>query len=348
MSRKYILSTFSLFICALSFSQDTVRVLHYTETTGYDHNTREESRMLFENICDELTTTTPYVWMLTHSNNSDVFDNLLDLENYNVVVWSNTSGANGLTVNQRQNYESYVNGGGNYLGIHAASDTYRHSSCNGNNTGVWDYYGEYLSGCSVQENPNHTSADHTNSMNHSVAHSILEGIPIPWNKTEEYYYWEDGYLNPSFTELLQVNTTGMESYDAARMTTHYREHPWGSRSFYTSLGHDVTNYTADDTFQLLLRNALYWTASASFPAHLLDISVDDFQVYPNPSTESITVQIDSTSPLDIALYDSDGRMVYFDQIQQKAVIDVSNLHSGVYFMRINNQKEVLTKRIVKY
>lgn len=144
MFLKCILSVLPLLVGVFSFSQDTIRVLHYTETTGYDHNTREESKIMFENICDTLTANTPYVWTLTHSDTSEIFDDLLDLQNYNVVVWSNTSGADGLTANQRLNYESYVNGGGNYLGIHAASDTYRHSSCNGNNTGVWDFYGENI------------------------------------------------------------------------------------------------------------------------------------------------------------------------------------------------------------
>ncbi len=347
MFHKYILSALCFLIGVFSFSQDTVRVLHYTETTGYDHNTRQESKILFENICDTLTSNTPYVWTLTHSDTSEIFDDLLDLQNYNVVVWSNTSGADGLAANQRQNYESYVNSGGNYLGIHAASDTYRHSSCNGNNTGVWDFYGENLSGCSVQENPNHTSADHNNTMNHSVSHPILNGIPNPWNKTEEYYYWENGYLNSSFTELLRVNATGIESYDVARMTAHYKEHPWGSRSFYTSLGHNVTNFTSDDDFELLLKNALYWVASPSFPAHLNDLSIDWFQVYPNPFSESITIEIDNVEPLKITLHDSNGRIVYFNQVQQKIVVDLSKLQSGIYFIRVYSQKEVLTKRIVK-
>ena len=46
-----------------------------------------------------------------------------------------------------------MNNGGGYLGIHAASDTYRHSTANGSSTGTWDWYAE-MAGASVQEGPN--------------------------------------------------------------------------------------------------------------------------------------------------------------------------------------------------
>jgi uncharacterized protein len=328
-------------------AQDTINVLHYTETTGYDHNTRLDSRLFFERICDSLTSITPYVWSLDHTDSSTVFDDLTSLQKYSVVIWSNTSGPNGLTANQRNNYEQYVNGGGSYLGIHAAGDTYRHSTSNGSNTGVWDFYAEYLAGCSVQENPHHTSANHNNNMSHMVSHPILNGVPSPWNKTEEYYYWENGYINSTFTELLQVAATGSNSYDVARMTAHYKVHAWGSRSFYTSLGHDPSNFTVDTNFEQLLKNALYWCASPSFPTEIRTINMHALSVFPNPFTESITLDAIASGLYQLEIYDLLSRNVYSAEVEQKTTLNLSHLKKGVYYLMLNNQKQLFKRQILK-
>ncbi len=345
----HFVRTLFLVLCfGISVSaQDTIKVLHYTETTGYDHNTRQHSRLFFERICDSLTTITPYVWLLDHSDSATVFDNLTSLQKYSVVIWSNTTGANGLTAIQRANYEQYVNGGGNYLGVHAAGDTYRHSTSNGSNTGVWDFYAEYLAGCSVQENPHHTSANHNNNMSHMVSHPILNGLPSPWNKTEEYYYWENGYINSTFTELLQVGVTGSDSYDAARMMAHYKVHAWGSRSFYTALGHDTSNFTADTNFEQLLKNALYWCASPTFPTEIPSIDIHTLSVFPNPFTEAITIDASVPGLCQVAIYDLLSRKVYSGEVEKSTTLNLSHLKKGVYYLMLNNQKQLYTRQILK-
>ncbi|MBK9760712.1 MAG: ThuA domain-containing protein [Flavobacteriales bacterium] len=58
------------------------------------------------------------------------------LAEFDVVVFSNTSGNNILDAGQRANFEQWVQSGGSILVIHAATDTYRHSPANGNNTGT--------------------------------------------------------------------------------------------------------------------------------------------------------------------------------------------------------------------
>ncbi|MDZ7846971.1 MAG: ThuA domain-containing protein [Owenweeksia sp.] len=45
------------------------------------------------------------------------FNSLANLQQYDIVVFSNTSGDNILSLAQRQNFEDYIAGGGNYLGI---------------------------------------------------------------------------------------------------------------------------------------------------------------------------------------------------------------------------------------
>lgn len=244
-----ILTTF-LLISLSGYSQ--LLGLHYSETSGFDHNTRNQSFQMFQQIGPGLSMT------FVNDNNGNEFNSLANLKQYKVVIFSNTSGANLLTPAQRANFELYIASGGSYLGIHAASDTYRHSLANGNNTGVWDWYAETVAGCSVQENPNHTNNNHNNTMDFQIPanSTYLFNIPNPWNKTEEYYYWQNGYLNTSFTEILRVGQTGGAPYDAPRMTAHFKNLLGGGVAYYTSLGHAQSNFTSDQNFRQLIINAL--------------------------------------------------------------------------------------------
>lgn len=245
------------------------KVLHYTETTGYNHNTKTQSLSMFNSWAAALNYT------VTNDDEGDEFDDLVNLMSYDVVVWSNTSGSGGLNAAQRANFETYIANGGSYLGIHAASDTYRHSTANGGSTGNWDWYAETVAGASVQTSPNHTKANHTDTMTLISSSPILDNIPNPWVKTEEYYYWEDGYLDTTFTELLRVGQTGNNSYDAPRMMAHIKELPGGGRSFYTALGHSGNNYTSDQNFQNLIEDALIWILGADpvFPVSIVNTRV---------------------------------------------------------------------------
>jgi type 1 glutamine amidotransferase len=344
--KKILVLYFALFTKSDLYAQDTIRILHYSETTGYNHNTKQESENLFLRICDSLTENTAKVWVLTSTDSSEIFDNLTLLQKFDVVIWSNTSGAQGLTNLQKQNYELYTNAGGNYLGIHAASDTYRHSFANGNNTGAWDYYAENLSGCSVQENPIHTDPNHTNNMVHQLIHPILDFIPNPWNKTEEYYYWENGFLSNEFIPLLNVNPTGGNTYDATRMTAHYKEHSWGSRSFYTSLGHSVNDYD-NSIFETFLKNALLWTANQSIIGSIKENENSLLMIYPNPFSNLIHLDILLHTKSSLSIYDLQGRLIFEQLPIKNSNIDLSFLENGFYVFVINNNDKIIRNIMVK-
>lgn len=264
---KTLLSTLFLLLTALVCSGQH-KVLHYTETTGYDHGTRTKSLQMFQSWENQLGYT------VTHDNTGSEFSSLSNLLQYDVVVFSNTSGNSGLDATQRANFEAYIDSGGSYLGIHAASDTYRHSSANGSKTGTWDWYAETVAGASVQNSPNHTANNYPGMMTQSTpGHPITTNIPASWSKNEEYYYWENGYLAPGFTELLEVGTTGLASYDVPRMMAHCRNLPGGGRAFYTALGHSGNNYSSDQTFRTLIHDALVWLLPAPQAFPIVEVSV---------------------------------------------------------------------------
>ncbi len=186
-----------LLICAPALGQN---VLHYTETSGFDHGTRDISLAMFQAIAGE------HGFSITSDNDGASFSSLATLQQFDAIVFSNTSGDALLDVDQRTNFEAYIAGGGSVLGIHAATDTYRHSTANGTNIGTWDFYAELMGG-SVQQNPNHVNGTPLYDMSHIGTHPSTSNLPDPWSKNEEYYYWESGYYREDNIPVLEVEET---------------------------------------------------------------------------------------------------------------------------------------------
>jgi len=226
---------------------DKPLVIHFTETTGFDHETRTVSEKMFNHLGRELG------FDVIQANASEVFENDEVMNEVDLIVFANTTGEDLLTPNQRKKVEHFIEAGGGFIGIHAASDTHRTN---------WEYYNRLL-GAIVQIDPWHTASDYVATMKHTDNHPLLADIPDPWTKEEEYYYWDlnGGTIDTErINVLLEVEKTGPESYDRKRPTAWYQELPSGTRSFYTSLGHMKWNYEdPTNDFRKLIRNGIVWT-----------------------------------------------------------------------------------------
>lgn len=232
-------------------STDTAKILVFTKTSGFNHNTKEESVAMVNQIATDLS------FDVEVSDNASIFDDQESVNNFDIIFFTNTSG-NTLNNAQRNVVEAYAAQGGHFISNHAASDSYGHSTAgtvNGGGKGEWDWYAEQVTGCSVRNGPNHTANNFGATVTIENQNTDLtKMISFPWDDNEEWYYWEGGYLNSSFTELLRVSDTGDNSYDYARMTAHYWERPDGGISFYTSMGHSKNKYS-DAEFVQLMKNA---------------------------------------------------------------------------------------------
>lgn len=269
-----------LYLFTLLNLQAQTRVLHYDETTGFDHRTRTQSLAYFTNLGNTLGFT------VTRDGDGSAFTQA-NLDNFDLVVFSNTSGNTGLDQSQRDALEWFVDvKGGSLLGIHAATDTYRHSTANGGRTGTWDWYAETLGG-SVQQSPNHTANNFPGTIVETVMHPSTAGLTFPWDKLEEYYYWENGYLNTgAINTILEVESTGSQSFDAQRPVAWTRELANGARVFYTSLGHRADNFTgAFPQFEQLLEDATAWTLEAALP-----VTLTNFTAEPAAGGKSVQLQ----------------------------------------------------------
>lgn len=318
---------------AATLSTNAQRVLHFTATSGYDHGTREVSLAMFTAIGSELG-----VEIVNAPSQAD-FPDATGLAEYDAVIFSNTSGNNILDATQRADLEAWVNAGGHVMGIHAATDTYRHSTANGNNTGTWDYYAELI-GASVQENPNHVSGTPLYAMEHVGTHASTTDLPDPWLKNEEYYYWENGYYGSGNTVVLSVEETvgpngQVNSYDAPRPMSWYRELASGSRVFYTALGHATSNYTDDALFREHVKDALAWMLSGTLGLHTAATARPI--VFPNPAQDMLTVS-GSATRVPFSIVDAMGRVVLQGEPTGAVTqVDVRSLANGIYHCLLEDQ-----------
>lgn len=317
------------------------KILHYTETSGFDHNTRTLSLAMFQVFATE------HNLQVDDDQTGDAFNSMANLQQYEVVVFSNTSGNAILDATQRANFEAYIAGGGSYLGIHAATDTYRHSTANGNNTGTWDFYAE-LVGASVQENPNHVSGTPSYTMTHFGSHPSLDNIPSPWTKNEEYYYWESGYFGNSNTVVLEVEETvgpnnQVNSYDSTRPMSWYRTLPNGGKMFYTALGHAASNYSNDNNLIAHIEDALLW---------ILDITVGASEAFHQAQPFSL-FQKEGAVEIQLPTAPSNATITIFNLLGQPVWTEANfgenvsiELNSGAYIVQVQLNGATFNEKIV--
>ena len=335
-----------LFISKNTHAQTSYNVLHYTETSGFDHNTRTNSLNMFQGFSN---------LKITDDQTGAEFDTLSNLLSYDLIIFSNTSGDAILDSTQKSHFEQYIQNGGALLGLHAATDTYRHSTANGSSTGSWDFYAETMGG-SVQQNPNHVAGTPAFDIFKIGTHPTTDSLPNPWNKNEEYYYWENGYLDSNNTVVLEVETTvgpnsQVNSYDSARAVSWYKVASSGSKIFYTSMGHANSNFTTDTLFQQHLADAVKWCLGLSTGIESVDIKNIKFKLYPNPTSDKLVLEkLDNKEfkNLELSLFDMNGKLVLNQAITNNiTAINLRDLDSGVYLLVIDGLKSKLTHKIIK-
>jgi len=72
------------------------------------------------------------------------------------------------------------------------------------------------------------------------------------------------------------------------------------------------------------------------------------EVYPNPTKGQIFIQSHSGETLQVAVYSVSGKIVHQQSnYSSEELIDISGYPDGVYIIRVRNNKEVVTRKIIK-
>ncbi|MFF2061357.1 ThuA domain-containing protein [Streptomyces sp. NPDC058200] len=169
-----------------------------------------------------------------------------NLAGYEAVVFLSTTG-DILDNAQQDALQAYVDGGGGYVGIHAAADTEYE----------WPAY-ERLVGAWFKSHP---AIQQATVVNEDRTHPATSHLGATWSRTDEWYNYR---TNPrAGVRVLQSLDEG--SYTGGEMSGDHPItwcHPQGEgRSFYTGLGHTAESY-ADPAFQRELLGGIQYAAGA--------------------------------------------------------------------------------------
>lgn len=74
------------------------------------------------------------------------------------------------------------------------------------------------------------------------------------------------------------------------------------------------------------------------------------QVYPNPTTNSLNIHLDDDLYYNFALIDATGKVMLSKEhvLLNNYNLDISDIEKGVYFIRVENEKNKIVKRFVKF
>jgi len=83
----------------------------------------------------------------------------------------------------------------------------------------------------------------------------------------------------------------------------------------------------------------------------VDLAAEEILIYPNPVSRKLNITFSSKQNIDrIQLLDLNGKLVYESaggvSADGKHQIDVSPLSNGVYFLRIQDQENLITKKVI--
>jgi len=212
-----------------------VRVLVYSRTAGYRHASIPDGIAAIEALGRELG------FGVEHTEDPSWFSDST-LARFRAVVFLSTTG-DVLDDAQQPAFERFVEGGGGFVGVHAAADTEYD----------WPWYGG-LVGAWFDRHPAIQPATLAVT---DTTHPSTRCLPPTWSRTDEWY----DFRAPPPDAARILLTIVEDSYRGGRMGA---THPmswaqlWGGgRSWYTALGHTAESYR-EPAFLDHLAGGLLW------------------------------------------------------------------------------------------
>jgi len=233
------LKTFTLLLTMLlayNWVQAQVKkpnLLVFSKTAAFRHASIDAGKKALAKMATEKG------FNVTFTEDAEAF-NETDLKKYNAVLFLNTTG-DVLNDKQQAVFERFIQAGGGYVGIHAATDTEYD----------WPWYGK-LAGAYFLDHP--MTPSNVQKGKYSVVqknHWATQGMPDEFERSDEFYSFKD--ISPKINVLLTIDE---KTYQGGK-NPDYHPMSWyqefdGGRSFYTAMGH------TDETFvEPLFLNHLY-------------------------------------------------------------------------------------------
>ncbi|WAC15465.1 ThuA domain-containing protein [Dyadobacter pollutisoli] len=198
------------------------RVLVFSKTAGFRHSSIPAGRAALIKLGQEKS------FAVDTTENSAVFTEK-NLQKYSAVIFLNTTG-NVLNDKQQDAFERYIQAGGGYVGIHAATDTEYD----------WPWYNK-LSGAYFASHPGNPNVQEGEAYVVNDNHPSMKDFPKKWTIKDEFYDFKS--FNPKVTVLVKIDE---KTYKDGKMRDNhpmswYHEYD-GGKAFYTNFGHEDATF----------------------------------------------------------------------------------------------------------
>ncbi|CAG5069042.1 hypothetical protein DYBT9623_01776 [Dyadobacter sp. CECT 9623] len=298
-------------ISSLAIAQSPAfKVLVFSKTASFRHESIKAGNAAIEKMSKEKG------FSATFTEDAAQF-NEKNLQKFNTVIFLNTTG-NVLDDAQQVAFERYIQAGGGYVGIHAATDTEYE----------WPWYGN-LAGAYFLDHPmTPSNVQKGKFIVTEKNHWATQGMPDEFERTDEFYSFKN--ISPNIKVVLKIDEKsyiGGKNPDFHPMGW-YQEFD-GGRSFYTAMGH------TDETFsEPLFLNHLWagiqYTAglpSAGLPSAGGDMpkAIDFSKSRPEENRfTKVVLEEKLDEPMELSVL-NDGRILF---IQRKGQVRLFNIKTN--------------------
>ena len=192
-------------------------------------------------------------WSYFVTENGAVF-NPTQLSRFNATVWNNTSGDT-LNDEQKAAFQSYIENGGGFLGIHGAGGDPHYS---------WRWYPETLIGTQFKGHPLNPQFQRATIHVEDPTDPAMLGIGPTWSRVDEWYSFEKSPRGNGFKIIATLDESTYSPKMFFKDVSMGADHPviWKhcvgkGRVFYSALGHAASTY--EEPLHLsMLEGAMAW------------------------------------------------------------------------------------------
>lgn len=117
----------------------------------------------------------------------------------------------------------------------------------------------------------------------------------------------------------------------------------GTYTFFALVGSGISLLCADDNETIIYHNELYGDC---FITNLIDIKSDKLSIYPNPCVSKICIETQKNNKLKFYIIDITGKVVMTNDVVNNESVDISQLKSGLYTIRICLNDTVYNEKLI--
>jgi hypothetical protein len=173
-----------------------------------------------------------------------------------------------------------------------------------------------------------------NGQHNSTTPALVNNLDIRIFKgTEENFPWKLNY--PSFFINSSKQDNNVDNVEKVEVNN-------ASGTYIIQVTHKGTLTGGQQSYSLIV---------SGFDQAVLnnkDFNSNSFTIYPNPANDVLNIQLNNemTGDIDYEIYDIAGKKVMNNQILNNS-IDVSKLQGGMYFLRLVQNNQFITKKFIK-